>query len=313
MDNFIVAVNAVIPMFFFVAVGLLIKYKKLMTDLEIKHLNKMLFQIFFFVMLFYNTYTMNVAQTFRPRLITYGACALMVVYVIDFILVCLFEKQPKRRGAMIQAIYRSNFVFMGIPMVTNVYGAEQIGVTTMMIAIIVPMYNVLGVFTLELFRGGKVRPLTVLKNVLTNPMIMGAVIGAICLFSGLKIPAPILKPLGQMSNATSLLALIVLGASFHLSSTSAHLPQLIACVISRLVIVPALVMGIGVLYFGFRGIELMTLVAINCSPSAVASFTMAQQMDSDADLAGNAVVFSTAFSAITICIWIMLFKSCGYI
>jgi predicted permease len=144
-------------------------------------------------------------------------------------------------------------------------------------------------------------------------MIMGAVIGAICLFSGLKIPAPILKPLGQMSNATSLLALIVLGASFHLSSTSAHLPQLIACVISRLVIVPALVMGIGVLYFGFRGIELMTLVAINCSPSAVASFTMAQQMDSDADLAGNAVVFSTAFSAITICIWIMLFKSCGYI
>jgi predicted permease len=57
----------------------------------------------------------------------------------------------------------------------------------------------------------------------------------------------------------------------------------------------------------------MTLVAINCSPSAVASFTMAQQMDSDASLAGNAVVFSTAFSALTICSWILLLKTYGFI
>ena len=147
MDNFIVAINAVIPMFFFIVVGLYIKYRNLLADTEIKHLNKMLFQIFFFVMLFYTTYTMNIAQTFRPRLITYGACALLTVYVIDFILVCLFEKQPKRRGAMIQAIYRSNFVFMGIPMVSNLFGTSEIAVTTMMIAIIVPMYNVLGVWT----------------------------------------------------------------------------------------------------------------------------------------------------------------------
>ena len=313
MDNFIVAINAVIPMFFFIVVGLIIKYTHLMSDDDVKHFNKMLFRIFFFAMLFYTTYTMDVSQTFRPRLIIYGMVALIILYLVDFVLVCLFEKQPHRRGAMIQAIYRSNFVFMGIPMVSNLFGTSEIAVTTMMIAIIVPMYNVLGVFILELFRGGKVKPLNVLVNVLKNPMIMGAVVGAICLFSGIKVPAPILKPLGQMSNATSMLALVILGASFHLSSTSEHLPQLIVCVISRLLIVPACVLGIGALYFGFRGIELMTLVAINCSPSAVASFTMAQQMDSDASLAGNAVVFSTAFSAITICSWILLLKTYGFI
>ena len=313
MDNFIVAINAVIPMFFFIVVGLYIKYRNLLADTEIKHLNKMLFQIFFFVMLFYTTYTMNIAQTFRPRLITYGACALLTVYVIDFILVCLFEKQPKRRGAMIQAIYRSNFVFMGIPMVSNLYGTEQISVTTMMIAVIVPMYNLLGVFTLELFRGGKINPASVFKNILTNPMIMGTIFGAIFLFSGIKIPHALLKPIGEISNATSMLALVVLGASFHISSTKEHMPQLISVIVSRLLIAPMLILGIAILYFNFRNIELMTLVAINCSPSAVASFTMAQQMGSDADLAGNAVVFTTAFSAITICLWIFFFKSMGYI
>jgi|SRR5574344_2304598 predicted permease len=313
MDNFIVAINAVIPMFFFIVVGLIIKYTHLMSDDDVKHFNKMLFRIFFFAMLFYTTYTMDVSQTFRPRLIIYGMVALIILYLVDFVLVCLFEKQPHRRGAMIQAIYRSNFVFMGIPMVSNLYGTEQISVTTMMIAVIVPMYNLLGVFTLELFRGGKINPASVFKNILTNPMIMGTIFGAIFLFSGIKIPHALLKPIGEISNATSMLALVVLGASFHISSTKEHMPQLISVIVSRLLIAPMLILGIAILYFNFRNIELMTLVAINCSPSAVASFTMAQQMGSDADLAGNAVVFTTAFSAITICLWIFFFKSMGYI
>ena len=313
MDNFIVAINAVIPMFFFIVVGLIIKYTHLMSDDDVKHFNKMLFRIFFFAMLFYTTYTMDVSQTFRPRLIIYGMVALIILYLVDFVLVCLFEKQPHRRGAMIQAIYRSNFVFMGIPMVSNLYGTEQISVTTMMIAVIVPMYNLLGVFTLELFRGGKINPASVFKNILTNPMIMGTIFGAVFLFSGIKIPHALLKPIGEISNATSMLALVVLGASFHISSTKEHMPQLISVIVSRLLIAPMLILGIAILYFNFRNIELMTLVAINCSPSAVASFTMAQQMGSDADLAGNAVVFTTAFSAITTCLWIFFFKSMGYI
>ena len=311
MDNFIVAVNAVIPMFFFIVVGLIIKYTHLMSDDDVKHFNKMLFRIFFFAMLFYTTYTMDVSQTFRPRLIIYGMVALIILYLVDFVLVCLFEKQPHRRGAMIQAIYRSNFVFMGIPMVSNLYGTEQISVTTMMIAVIVPMYNLLGVFTLELFRGGKINPASVFKNILTNPMIMGTIFGAIFLFSGIKIPHALLKPIGEISNATSMLALVVLGASFHISSTKEHMPQLISVIVSRLLIAPMLILGIAILYFNFRNIELMTLVAINCSPSAVASFTMAQQMDSDAALAGNCVVFTSAFSCFTIFGWILLFKNLG--
>jgi predicted permease len=312
MSNFIIAVNAVVPMFFFIVVGLLIKYKKLMSDEEISHLNRMLFNIFFFIMLFYTTYTMDVSQTFRPRLITFGAVMLLVLYVVDFIIVCFFEKTPKKRGAMIQAIYRSNFVFMGIPLVSNIFGDKEIAVTTMMIAIIVPMYNILGVITLEIFRGRKFNLVQTIKGVFTNPMILGALVGAIFLVSGLKLPHAILKPLGEMSNATSMLALLVLGASFHLSSTKEHMPQLVACIIAKLLIVPSIMLSLGV-WYGFRGIELMTLVAIFCAPCAVASFTMAQQMDSDANLAGNCVVFSTAFSSITMCSWIILLKTLGYI
>ena len=310
MDNLVVAVEAVIPMFCLMFIGVLVHKYQLLSDLELVHLNRMVFRLFFSVMMFYNLYTTNLGTTFRPRLMLFAVGALAVVYVVSFAFVWLTEKQDRRRGAMIQAIYRSNFVLMGIPLVANIFGDENIAVTTMMIAIIVPIYNVLGVFTLETFRGGKFNLGHILLGVLKNPMILGALTGAAFLLLGIPIPKPVLKPLAQITAATTPLALIVLGASFRLGSTKEHLRQLVACVAARLFIIPAVVLSIAV-WLGFRGIEFVTLISIFCTPCAVAGYAMAQQMDSDADLAGNCVVFTSGLSCVTIFCWILLFKGMG--
>ena len=310
MDNLVVAVEAVIPMFCLMFIGVLVHKYQLLSDLELVHLNRMVFRVFFSVMMFYNLYTTNLGTTFRPRLMLFAVGALAVVYVVSFAFVWLTEKQDRRRGAMIQAIYRSNFVLMGIPLVANIFGDENIAVTTMMIAVIVPIYNVLGVFTLETFRGGKFNLGHILLGVLKNPMILGALTGAAFLLLGIPIPKPVLKPLAQITAATTPLALIVLGASFRLGSTKEHLHQLVACVAARLFIIPAVVLSIAV-WLGFRGIEFVTLISIFCTPCAVAGYAMAQQMDSDSDLAGNCVVFTSGLSCVTIFCWILLFKGMG--
>ena len=64
------------------------------------------------------------------------------------------EKENRSRGAMIQAIYRSNFVIMGIPIVSNIFGSGNLTTTAVAITIVVPLYNVLAVIVLEIFRGG---------------------------------------------------------------------------------------------------------------------------------------------------------------
>src|SRR5574344_494946 len=132
MDNLVVAVEAVIPMFCLMFIGVLVHKYQLLSDLELVHLNRMVFRVFFSVMMFYNLYTTNLGTTFRPRLMLFAVGALAVVYVVSFAFVWLTEKQDRRRGAMIQAIYRSNFVLMGIPLVANIFGDENIAVTTMM-------------------------------------------------------------------------------------------------------------------------------------------------------------------------------------
>ena len=60
--------------------------------------------------------------------------------------------------------------------------------------------------------------------------------------------------------------------------------------------------------FGYRGIELSTLMIIFAAPTSVSSFTMAQQMESDSDLAGQIVVFTSGFCVVTVFMWIFILK-----
>lgn len=78
--------------------------------------------------------------------------------------------------------------------------------------------------------------------------------------------------------------------------------------VGRLVIVPAVFLTLAWL-LGFRGVGFAALIGSFAAPTAVTSFTMSQQMGADAELAGDAVVFTSVLCPITIFIWCMLAKS----
>ena len=310
-DNFVVALSAVVPMFCLMGIGAFVKIRRWLTDDELNHMNRMVFRVFFCCMMFHSIYTTELATSFRPRLMIFAVCGVLTVFALLMTLVPRIEPDNRRRGVLVQAIFRSNFVLMGVPIVANIFGDENIAVSTMMIAVIVPIYNILAVFALETFRGGRFRLLPILKGVFKNPMILGAIAGATLLILGVEVPKPVLKPIGQISAATTPVALIILGASFKLGATHEHRKQLLGALFGRLILVPAITLSTAAFVFGFSGIEFVTLVAIFASPCAVVSFAMAQQMGGDADLAGNCVVFTSALSCLTMFCWILLFKTLG--
>ena len=310
-SNFIVAVSAVVPMFCLMAIGAFVKFQKWLTEEELNHMNRMVFRVFFCCMMFHSIYTTELATSFRPKLMLFGACGVLIIFFLLMLIIPRIEPDNKRRGVLVQAIFRSNFVLMGVPIVANIFGDENIAVSTMMIAIIVPMYNILAVFALETFRNGRFALLPIIKDIFKNPMILGAIAGATLLILGVEVPKPVLKPIGQISAATTPVALIILGASFRLGATHEHRRQLLGAVFGRLILVPAVVLSTAAYVFGFTGIEFVTLIAIFASPCAVVSFAMAQQMGGDSELAANCVVFTSGLSCLTIFCWILLFKTLG--
>lgn len=216
MENFWIAAGAVLPLMIYMAIGLLARRKYHFNESHISNFNKIVFGVFLPTNMFYSVYFTDIGKVMRPGFVLFAVGALLTVFVTGWVLVTALVKDNKKRGAMIQAFYRSNFILLGVPLVENLYGTEAAAVPLMLCAIIIPIYNVLAVFTLETFRGGTFNPLHILAGVARNPMIMGAVAGLLCKLLPFPLPVALLKCIKAIAGSTTPFALIVLGASFTL-------------------------------------------------------------------------------------------------
>ena len=132
-----------------------------------------------------------------------------------------------------------------------------------------------------------------------------------CAIVGIKLPQSLEGVVFEIADIATPLALVILGASVTFSSVRTNQKPLVLGVLNRLVIVPAIGITAAIL-FGFRGLELILLMAMYASPTAVSSYTMAQQMNGDAELAGQIVVFTTALSLLSLFLWISLLMALGF-
>lgn len=310
LGNFIVCVNAVIPLFIFLVIGALVRRFGILNEEEVHRFNRMVFIVFFPPLMFENLYVADIKNAFDIKLVAFAAIYVLCVYFLSFPAVYKLEKNGRSRGAMIQGIYRSNFVLMGLPLAINIFGKGSASETAALIMIVVPLYNILAVITLEYFRGGHVGVGDIIKNIFKNPIIIGALAGIVALLLHIKLPGAVSSIISDMSSVTTPMALILLGASFDIGSVAKKSRDLVMVLFARLVIVPGI--GLALAYaFGFRGQAFVALLAMLATPAAVSSYTMAESMDSDGELAGNIVIFSTPIACLTLFLWLFLFKSMG--
>ena len=311
-SNIIIALNVVLPLFLCIALGYGLRRIRMVDEPALNTMNKLVFKVFLPLLLFHNVYTTDLSEAFNGRLILFEVGAVVLWFLFLMIVIPRIEKENSRRGVLVQAIFRSNFVLFGLPVAANLCGEENIGVTSLLVGIVVPVFNVLAVVSLEFFRGGKVNIKKVLKGIATNPLILASLLGVIFYFLHIRLPQFLEKTVQDLSKVATPLSLVVLGAFFTFGTIRGYARQLLLGVAGKLIIWPLIVIPIAIL-MGFRDVELASLMILLGSPTAVSSFTMAQQMDGDGDLAAELVVFTTGISIITIFLWIVVLKSLGVI
>ena len=312
MENLILSFNVVAPLFFMMVLGYFLKYIKMYDQHTLDIMNKVVFKVFLPVLLFYNVYTTDLGEALDLKLILYAASGVLILFFLLLLIVPRLEKENPKRGVLIQGVFRSNFVIFGIPVATSIYGEGNVGTTAMLIATIVPLFNVLAVISLEIFRDSQINVKKIAKGVITNPLIVAAVIGIIFLLIGIQLPTSVLSTVKDISKMATPLGLILLGASFSFSDVKKYLNETIIIVIVKLILVPAIMVPLSV-FLGFRGIALLTLTIIYGAPTGVSTFQMAKQMDGDSDLAAQLIVFTSFFCIITMFIWIYILKSMALI
>ncbi len=310
MENLMISANAVLPMCLVMALGYGTRRLGWLRREEISTINKIAFRIFLPCLLYYNIYCSDLSGSFDPLLMAYAVGGVLLTFGLALGYTLLTEKLPERRGVLIQGMFRSNYVIMGIPVATALLGADQLGTVSILIAVIVPLFNMLAVVVLEVFRGQKPKPLHILGQIAKNPLVIGSVLGILTLVAGIRLPHILEQTIQSVSAIASPLQLFLLGAFFQFSGLKTYRRELVTVSIAKLIVSPGLFLGLGAL-LGFRGVAFVSLIGIFASPTAVNSFTMAQQMGGDAELAGDIVVTTSAASILTMFLWIFLFKSLG--
>lgn len=310
MENLMISANAVLPMCLVMALGYGTRRLGWLRREEISTINKIAFRIFLPCLLYYNIYCSDLSGSFDPLLMAYAVGGVLLTFGLALGYTLLTEKLPERRGVLIQGMFRSNYVIMGIPVATALLGADQLGTVSILIAVIVPLFNMLAVVVLEVFRRQKPKPLHILGQIAKNPLVIGSVLGILTLVAGIRLPHILEQTIQSVSAIASPLQLFLLGAFFQFSGLKTYRRELVTVSIAKLIVSPGLFLGLGAL-LGFRGVAFVSLIGIFASPTAVNSFTMAQQMGGDAELAGDIVVTTSAVSILTMFLWIFLFKSLG--
>ena len=305
-----ISANAVLPMCLVMALGYGTRRLGWIRREEISAINKIAFRIFLPCLLYYNVYCSDLSGSFDPLLMAYAVGGVLLTFGLALGYTLLTEKLPERRGVMIQGMFRSNYVIMGIPVATALLGADQLGTVSILIAVVVPLFNMLSVIVLEVFRGQKPKPLHILGQIAKNPLVIGSVLGILTLAAGIRLPHILEQTIQNISAIASPLQLFLLGAFFQFSGLKTYRRELVTVSAAKLIVAPGLFLGLGAL-LGFRGVAFVSLIGVFASPTAVNSFTMAQQMGGDAELAGDIVVTTSTVSILTMFLWIFLFKSLG--
>lgn len=312
MENLVISLNVVLPLFLLIALGYALKRLKMYDEVTLKNINKLVFKVFLPVYLFHSIYSTDLSAVFDIKVILFAIAGLLIWFLLLMFFIPRMEKDNAKRGVMIQGMFRSNFVLFGLPVAISLCGEENIGITSLLLGIIVPIYNVLAVITLETFRGTKPSVKKIVIGIIKNPLIIASVLGVGMYLLQIELPYTIEKTVVDIGKVATPLALIALGGGFAFHKVKGDIKQLMVSVVGKLVISPLFMVTAAVL-LGFRNEVLVPILLMSGAPTAVSSYTMAEQMGGDGELAGEIVVFTTGISIATIFVWVFILKQFMFI
>lgn len=310
MNNLIFSLNATVPVFLMMLLGLLFRKIGWIDEAFASKMNKFVFTVPLPVLVFNDLATVDFNQVWDLKFVLFCFCATVISIAIAAGISCLW-KDKTVQGEFIQSSYRSSAALLGIAFIQNIYGTA--GMAPLMIIGSVPLYNIMAVVVLSLFQPGqKGLDRSVLKKTLhgivTNPIIIGIAAGL--LWSALKLPMPHImeKTVTSIAGIATPMGLMAMGAAFDIRKAFAKVKPAVTASVIKLAGFCALFLPVAV-QMGFREEKLVAILVMLGSATTVSSFVMAKNMGHEGVLSSSVVMLTTFFSAFTLTGWLYILKN----
>ena len=315
MEQLLFSLNATIPVFLVMVIGYILKQLHIVDEPFLKTLNSFNYKISLPVLLFRDIAESDFYSVWDTKYVLYCFCVTLISITVIWVLAALFYRNKAQLGELIQGSYRSSAAVLGIAFIQNIYSNS--GMAPLMIIGTVPLYNIAAVLILS-FTGPSSRGLNKsslkasIKGILTNPIIIGILLGMIVSAGRISFPVIITKTINNISVLATPLALIGLGAGFEgRKALKQLLPTSIASFI-KLVALPAIFLPLAI-SMGFTNEKLVAILIMLGSPTTVSCYIMAKNMGHEGTLTSSVVVTTTCLSSVTLTAYLFLLRSLGLI
>ncbi|OEU76687.1 MAG: hypothetical protein BA869_06540 [Desulfuromonadales bacterium C00003107] len=302
----------ILPVFFVIGLGYLIRRIELIDDRFLYQANRLVYFIGLPSLLFHKIATADFGATFNGRMVAGATFVMLSGLILSYSYASLGRKYRREdRGAFSQGAFRGNLAYIGLPIVFSAYGDEAFARAGMFMGCLVPVINLLSILALLLpHKTGSRRtgwPFWY-RNLFSNPLILAALLGIIWSYWQLPLPKFIARSFSLTASITLPLALFAIGGSFSLKRLRGDLVQATLASLFKVIGLPLLTIGF-MLLLNVRGLDLGIAVLMAGAPAAAACTVLAQQLDSNAELAGSIILLSTLFSLVSYPVILFLLKT----
>lgn len=303
-----IILNTLFPLFALLALGCILKQRGLTSEMFLKTADKLVYYIFFPVMLFWKVGSSTVGGASSIGLCLAGFLAVFTVFLLSLFYIAKGGVPGSGAGSFSQASYRFN-TYIGMAIVVAVLGEEGVRHFGILIGFLIPSINVMAVSVLIWYSDQTLsvneRIRFFVRALLSNPLILGCAGGILVSRAGLIFPEFLNNTFALISSVTLPLALISIGGTLSFSGIARHGRQALNASLFKLVALPFT--GFILLkVFGVSGVAFKTGMIFFCLPTSTALYVLSAQLNSDLELASTAIMVSTLLSFVSLSVALVL-------
>jgi predicted permease len=197
----------------------------------------------------------------------------------------------------------------------GVFGRPGVEVLSLLIAIHLPIMMAASIVMFEWVRRGEgkaSRPLDVLlaflRNLFSNPLIVGILAGLAWRVAGFTMPAIGDRFIGAFAGIAGTVALFSMGLGLRKFGISGNVKPALALALTKLMLMPAVVLAT-TLVAGLPPFTAKILVIAASMPTGVNPYLIASRFGTGQVLASNTMTVSTILAVLTTGFWLALAQS----
>lgn len=289
-------ITAIWPIFMLIVAGYVLRRRGFPGEEFWTGAEQFNYFILFPALLFSNLATAPFGNPALPRLLAASLLALAVCCAVLLAARKVWSWPAARFGVMMQGAVRFN-TYLGLAAVGGLYGKEGLALSAVVLALLVPVVNVLSVAALT--ADGKTGLKALAMPIVTNPLILSCAAGAAFNLSGIELKWGWDRLLALLAATSLPLGLLCVGAALKPKELHGEGRALTAGSIGKLLLVPAVALGCAEI-LGLPPLERTILVVFFALPTAPTAYVLTRRLGGDSHLMAGLITLQTLLSAVSL-------------